>query len=265
MKSGFLISTCSSGGGSPTSANTTRASDSSGDSVPPSANSATCVALRRPGQRGPTAMTSPSSFVDVSFCWSAESATTTPARKSSSRARSMTVLGTVVTGTPSRPPTCSSGKAAQWMRTPALPDLLPTPGGRVIVSSFGGGPSRLSPWSSAAVSWLTTAAGPRAAAAAAAESSKAPMSRRGTRSARSAVAYIPTAGRTRSPRSSIARICRGDCPAARSWAVVAIPANRTFRNESSAVTGPQSRPLLTFHGCGTLRRPLRPYMRVPQP
>ena len=105
MNSGSLISTCSSGGGRPPLRNTIRASDSSGDSAPPSANSATSAAFRRPGHRWQAATTALSSLFDVSSGWSAEPATTTPARKSSARARSMTVLATVVTGTPSRPPT----------------------------------------------------------------------------------------------------------------------------------------------------------------
>ena len=64
---------------------------------------------------------------------------------------------------------------------PGLADLLPTPGGRVMLRTAGGGPSRLSPWSNAAVSWLTTALGPRAAEAAAAETSKGAAARKAGR------------------------------------------------------------------------------------
>ena len=212
-------------------------------------------------------MTALSSFFVVRFCCRAESATTTLARKSSDRAKSMTVLDTVVTGTASRPPTCSAGKAAEWRRTPGLPDRLPTPGGRVTVSTVGGGPSRLSPWSSAAVSWLTTAVGPRAVTAAAAESSKAPTSSRSATSARSAVAYIPTPSRTSSPFSIIDRICRTDLCARRMCAVVTIPipANRVFRDKSRPPIDLELRGLPTFHGCGTVGCRFHPDIGVRQP
>jgi hypothetical protein len=224
--------TCKPGAGSPSSEKATRDIDSSGDSERPSANSITCRARRTPGQRAQAANTDASSPGRTFLQRNAESATTTPSRNGSSRARSTTVLAAVVTGTPLTTVTCCAGKAAECGSVPVRRARDPVPGRCVIVTTLPGHSSRSIPWMTAALWWLATQPGPLLASAAAARTRCSRMEFALAMRARAGLAYTPEPRGTSTPRRTSVSMRPRDSPAACSCAVVTTAAGRDTRGGS---------------------------------